>query len=440
MKREKKLNPYSIVPQVGMIFMFLILFLPIETKAQEVFDLQKAIETGLENNYEIRIVRNEQEISDNNASIGNAGMLPTVDLTAAYTGNNNNVDNNFNQGLNAGISMNWTLFDGLKMQTEYSRLKQFKEMGELNSRFVIESLISDIVSEYYNYVRQTIRLRNLERTLKLSRERLRISEAHYAIGSMSRLDLQQARVYFNADSSSLIKQIDAVKTANISLNLLMGIEEVSSKIIIPDSIINPDIFLEENILWDKTLETNSRLLLSEKNKRVSELDLKAYQSRNLPYLKVNGGYGYTANIYGSPNMDRQSYLGFNYGVTLGFNLFDGMNRRREQRNAKINIQNKELEAEQLKLSLKSDFANVWMAYMTNIHLSSLERENLKVAQETFEIAIDRYKLGDLSGIELREAQNSLTEAEDRLLQAEYDTKLCEISLLQISGQIGSYIE
>ncbi|MDL2257369.1 TolC family protein, partial [Bacteroidales bacterium OttesenSCG-928-I14] len=122
MKREKKLNPYSIVPQVGMIFMFLILFLPIETKAQEVYDLQKAIETGLENNYEIRIVRNEQEISDNNASIGNAGMLPTVDLTAAYTGNNNNVDNNFNQGLNAGISMNWTLFDGLKMQTEYSRL------------------------------------------------------------------------------------------------------------------------------------------------------------------------------------------------------------------------------------------------------------------------------------------------------------------------------
>lgn len=420
--------------------MFLILFLPIETKAQEVYDLQKAIETGLENNYEIRIVRNEQEISDNNASIGNAGMLPTVDLTAAYTGNNNNVDNNFNQGLNAGISMNWTLFDGLKMQTEYSRLKQFKEMGELNSRFVIESLISDIVSEYYNYVRQTIRLRNLERTLKLSRERLRISEAHYAIGSMSRLDLQQARVYFNADSSSLIKQVDAVRTANISLNQLMGIEEVSSKIIIPDSIINPDIFLEENILWNKTLETNSRLLLSEKNKRVSELDLKAYQSRNLPYLKVNGGYGYTANIYGSPQMDRQSYLGFNYGVTLGFNLFDGMNRRREQRNAKINIQNKELEAEQLKLSLKSDFANVWMAYMTNIHLSSLERENLKVAQETFEIAIDRYKLGDLSGIELREAQNSLTEAEDRLLQAEYDTKLCEISLLQISGQIGSYIE
>ncbi|MDL2257454.1 TolC family protein, partial [Bacteroidales bacterium OttesenSCG-928-I14] len=269
---------------------------------------------------------------------------------------------------------------------------------------------------------------------------LRISEAHYAIGSMSRLDLQQARVYFNADSSSLIKQVDAVRTANISLNQLMGIEEVSSKIIIPDSIINPDIFLEENILWNKTLETNSRLLLSEKNKRVSELDLKAYQSRNLPYLKVNGGYGYTANIYGSPQMDRQSYLGFNYGVTLGFNLFDGMNRRREQRNAKINIQNKELEAEQLKLSLKSDFANVWMAYMTNIHLSSLERENLKVAQETFEIAIDRYKLGDLSGIELREAQNSLTEAEDRLLQAEYDTKLCEISLLQISGQIGSYIE
>ena len=74
-----------------------------------------------------------------------------------------------------------------------------------------------------------------------------------------------------------------------------------------------------------------------------------------------------------------------------------------------------------------------MAYENNMQLTALERENLTNAVENYEIAIERYKLGDLSGIELREAQNSLLEAEERLVQAQYNTKLCEISLLQISG-------
>ena len=95
--------------------------------------------------------------------------------------------------------------------------------------------------------------------------------------------------------------------------------------------------------------------------------------------------------------------------------------------------------EELTLSLKSDFSNLWMAYINNMELTTLEKENLTHAIENYEIAIERYKLGDLSGIELREAQNSLLEAEERLVQAQYLTKLCEISLLEISGGIMGYL-
>lgn len=82
---------------------------------------------------------------------------------------------------------------------------------------------------------------------------------------------------------------------------------------------------------------------------------------------------------------------------------------------------------------------MWMAYQNNMELTNLEKENLQTAHDNYDIALERYKLGDLSGIELREAQNSLLEAEDRLVQAQYNTKLCEISLIQISGNILSYI-
>ena len=431
---------------------FLCLFSAFSSFAQEVYDLRRCLETGLDRNYEIRIVRNEQIISDNNATLGNAGYLPSLDLNTGYSGTLNNIEDVrrdgttsertdvFNQSANAGLSLGWTIFDGFQMQTNYNRLKEFKQMGELNTRLSIENFISKLTAEYYNYVHQNQRLVNLKYAVSLSKERLRIVEARYNIGSMSRLDLQQARVDFNADSSRLIKQFEMVYTSRIALNELMAVDDVSQELVTADSIIVPNVLLEEQRLWEQTMLSNTGLLLSEKNKTLGELDYKAIKSRDYPYLRFNTGYGYSTNLYESGDLKRQGTLGLNYGLTLGFNLFDGMNRNREKKNAKIVIQNRELQHEQLELSLKADLSNIWMAYRNNLELTNLEKENLKTAHENYEIAMERYKLGDLSGIELREAQNSLLEAEERLLQAQYNTKLCEISLLQVSGQITNYLE
>lgn len=421
--------------------------------SQQTFDLKHCIQTGLEQNYQIRIAKNQQRISDNNLTPGNAGFLPTLDLTSGYSGTLNDVEqipadgsativnNNVNNSaLNVGVSLNWTVFNGFKVFTNYSRLKELQQMGELNTRLSIENFIANLTSEYYNHVQQNIRLNNLKSAVKLSKERLRIVEARYNIGSMSRLDLQQARVDFNADSSKLIRQQEVLFSSRVKLNRLMALNNVEEQIAVNDTAIIFNALLSKNDLWTKTLSSNVFIQLSEKEKQLSVLELKAAQSKNYPYVRLNAGYGYNRNNYDISTYRTQNQLGANYGVTLGFNIFDGLNRTREQRNARIQIENKNLELEELQLSLKSDFSNIWMAYENNIQLTSLERENLSNAVENYEIAIDRYKLGDLSGIELREAQNSLLEAEERLVQAEYNTKLCEISLLQISGQMTNYME
>lgn len=430
----------------------LFLLFPLSLSAQGEYTLQKVLETGLERNYDIRIVRNEQAITKNNVSLGNAGFLPTLDVNVGYSGTYNTTTRDrvdgttdktaylLNQNPNVGINLNWTIFDGFKMQTEYKRLKEFEKMGEIATRLQIESLIANLTGEYYNYIRQNNSYSNLQQAVKLSKERLRIVEARYSIGSMSRLDLQQARVDFNADSSKLIKQYELVNTSRIILNQLMALQDVSAPIVVADSLIDLNLLLNEDFLWEQTLASNSQLLLSHKNKTLSELELKSLRSRNYPYLRLSGGYGYDLRLYEASDIDRQSTLGFNYGLTLGLSLFDGMNRRREQKNARITIQNKELQVEQLELSLRADLSNMWMAYQNNIQLINLEEENLVVADENYKIAMERYMLGDLSGIELREAQNSLLEARERLSQARFDTKLCEISLLQISGLVTSYLK
>ena len=429
----------------------LCFFAPI-TQAQEVFDLKLCLETALEKNFNIRLVRNDQKIAANNATAGNAGLLPSLSLSAGYSGTANNVNqdyadgsnvknNNYlNQGANLGLNLQWTVFDGFSMQTNYKRLREFETMGEISTRLSIETLMADLTAEYYNYVRQRIRLSNLKYAVTLSKERLRITEAHYSVGTMSRLDIQQARVDFNADSSSLIRQYEIVYTSNVNLNRLMSLDDVAQKIEVTDSLINPNPFLQEEALWESVMHSNARLMLSVKNQTISELDLKNLKGRNYPYLRLNAGYGYTLNMYGSGSMKQQDNLAFNYGVTLGYNIFDGFNRQREQKNAQIAIQNRKLQTEQLELSLRADWVKMWMAYLNNLELIALEKENLNTARDTYEIAIERYKLGTLAGIQLREAQNSLLGAEERLLQAQFNTKLCEISLLQISGQIGSYLE
>ena len=420
-------------------------------KAQEVYSLKQCIETGLERNYSIRIIRNEQLISDNNATQGNAGYLPTIDLSGGFSGTVNNNRNKLSDGTterengvnsetgNIGLNVNWTVFDGFGIQAEYARLKELKKMGELDTRLTIEDFVATLSGEYYNMIRQYIRLRNLRSSLDLSRERVRIAEERYHIGSGSRMDLQQAQVDFNADSSNVLNQLKVVHTSRIRLNELMALDNIDEQIALKDSVIRPNIFLDEVDLWQSTLASNASLLIAQKNQTLSELDYKKVKSRDYPYVKLNAGYGYTANWYEVGATDLQQRLGLNYGLTVGLNLFDGFNRRRERRNARIQIENSQLKKQELELGLRADMSNLWMAYRNNLDLWSLEEENVIVALENHRIAIDRYKLGELSGIELREAQISLLEAEERQSIAEYSTKLCEISLLQLSGQILTYV-
>lgn len=421
-------------------------------QAQHEYTLKQCLEEGLMNNYSLRITRNEELVSRNNATLANAGYLPTVDLTAGYTGTVDNTDTEergtgtvakqrgiFDQTLDAGIDLNWTIFDGFNITATYKQLQELKRQGETNTRIAIEDFIATLTAEYYNYVQQEIRLKNFRYAVSLSKERLRIVEERYHIGNFSRLDYQQATVDFNADSAQYMKQQELVHTSRINLNELMAVKDVDRPIKVRDSVIDIGDFLSFDELWNSTLTANANLLRADQNSVIARLDYKKVLSRNYPYVRLNAGYGYTLNRYDVNATRSRSNWGFSGGVTVGFNIFDG-NRRREKRNAAIAVRNAQLEREDLEQGLRADLSNLWQAYRNNLRLLSLERQNLVAAKENHEIAKDRYLLGDLSGIEMREAQKSLLDAEERILSAEYDTKMCEISLLQISGKITQYLE
>ena len=418
----------------------------------QTYTLSQCLKKGLENNYSLRITRNQEEVAHNNATLANAGYLPTIDLGAGYNGSLNGNDtkvratgeteqsrSNFDNNISAGVDVNWTIFNGFKTKTTYRQLQEMEKMGETQTRLAIEDFIAGLAAEYYNFLQQRLRLNNYYNAVLLSKERLRIVEERYNIGSFSRLDYQQAKVDFNADSAHYIKQQEVVITSRIALNEMMAIDQVYTPITTVETNIEVDTTLNFVHLWDMMLENNAELMLADHNKAITNLDYKKVLSRNYPYLKLNAGYDYSFNSYNKGAYIHRNGWGGNASLTLGINLWDG-NRRREKRNAQIAIENGKLQREKLVLSLKADLGNMWQAYENNLQLLNLEKLNVITARENHDIAKERYMLGDLSGIEMREAQQSLLQAEERLLSVEYDTKICEISLLLISGEIGNYLE
>lgn len=418
----------------------------------QTMSLQSCIEKGLKNNYSLRIVKNEEQMAAGNATRANAGYLPTVEAQAGYdasldsrdtrardTGGVSSERNTVNHSANAALNAEWTVFDGYKIQTNFQRLRELKAQSEVQTRMAIEDYVAGLVSEYYNFVQQKIRMRNLRYAVSLSKERLRIVQERWITGNNSRLDLQQALVDFNADSAQSLKQMESLASSRIRLNELMAEKEVNERLDIRDTMINVESSLSFDSLWAATLRTNASLINAAHNRKLSEIDMKNVKSRDFPYVRLNAKYGYTYDRYGSGSTKDRHDWGGNIGVTIGMKLFDG-NRRREMANAQINIDNAELAQQELELTLKADLADLWQSYQNNLKLLALERQNLVTAKENYYVANERYMLGDLAGIEMREAQKSLLDAEERILVAEYDTKICEISLRQLSGGIMKYTE
>ncbi len=419
--------------------------------AQQHLSLQDVISIGLENNYSIRIAKNNQQVSDNNYSIGHAGFLPSVDLRTQYSGTYNNTDrtdfdgnqtalrNIHNTVANANAGIGWTIFDGFRVQVTYDKLAALKGMGELNTRIAIENLVATLTSEYFNLIQQKRLLNNLKFAVDLSRERVRIDEERFLLGSGSKLQLLQAEVFLNADSSRMTRQEEVVRASRIRLNELMAMEDLRFNLQTTDTIIPlNDILIFETLEHSARLH-NAAMQLAQKNKAISEYDRRIASSQAYPYVHLSSAYAFSHNTFQSGTFSDQQTYGMNYGITIGINLFDGFNQRRRVSNATIAVENSRLRYEDMENSLMSDLITTYNIYLNNLRLVQMESQNLGVSYETLDIAMERYRLGDLSGIELREVQKNLLEAEERLVSIQYQAKLAEIALLHLSGRILEYL-
>jgi outer membrane protein TolC len=332
-----------------------------------------------------------------------------------------------------------TIFKGFEVQQTYKKLGEQNELSVLNTQMNVENLVARIVAEYSFYIQQLIQYENLAYAVSLSRERVRIDEQRYLLGGASKMELLQSLVYLNADSSNYSRQNTVLNSSQIRLNELMASENLAEIIVLKDTLLPINENLQYDSLLTNTLAYNTSLQLASKYRVISELDYKIIESRSYPYLTMSTGYNYMFNTYETGDLSNQHVRGLSYGLSLGIDVFDGFNRKTDKSNARIEIENRRIQYKEVEQDVLADLLTIFYAYENNIRLLRIEEQNLEVARENLEIAIERYKLGGLAGLELREVQKSLLEAEERLLSVKYQTKIAEISLLQISGSIMDYL-
>jgi outer membrane protein TolC len=437
------------------VFIFCPLFLSLicfsGVSAQDTLSFSECINTGLEGNYDLQIVRNNEAMAENNLTLGNAGFLPTLDAGGRISKrivNSEQVffsrpdepqirDNAESSSTSANAVLNWTIFDGFGMFVRYSRLRDLLEEGQLNTRMNIENLIALIGAQYYNLIQQGKRLETFKYVMNLSRTRMHVAEERYRIGKESKLEFQQAKVDYNSDSSQYLTQQENLLSSRIMLNETMGIE--LNNLTHPQEEISVDFKLDYTELHQQTVQNNTSLLIALNTQELSEKDLKYINSRIYPVLSFTAGYDYNrSESQAGFQLSRKEY-GYNYGAVLSYNLFSGFEYKRQRQNAIINIRNTELQYKQIKRQVLAELAIIYNLYQNSLKLIDLEESNLQTARDNFEIAIEKFRLGTLSGLEMRDIQRVFLDAEDRLLAAQYQAKLAEISLKQISGRISEYL-
>jgi outer membrane protein TolC len=430
--------------QYSTLFLLIILIIP-SSHAQEVLTLKKALETGLKNNYSIVLQKNEELIAKNNNTIGNAGFLPSVGLNATqnntistthqepFSGTPKDVTNALNNTLNIGAQLNWTLFDGLNMFVNKKMLNVLEELGQNGARIVVEGTVADITLTYYGIIQLRKLVRVAQDAVDLSMQRKRIAEAKLSLGAGSQLMLLQSTVDLNADSTRLIQQLVSLVNTRADLNRLLA-RDVATPFEIDDTITIDQPRPYDTILW-KALAQNAQLITARLNQDLARLGVRQAQSDRYPQLGVNAGYNYsTLNSQTGFLQSNRSY-GPSFGFSLSYNLFNGFNVNRAVKNAKILMNSGEIEVEDAEALLRADLLKIYNQYRSNLEVVELQLSNVKVARENVDIAFEKYKLGSINDIELREIQQKLIDAEYQLISSQFDCKKAEIDLTRLSGEL-----
>ncbi len=406
-----------------------------QDSALPLLTLEEALELAREHNPQILRARNSARIAANNVTRGNAGYLPSLNLSAQQNrrtmGSGMGGAGLFEEAtLDVVTTLGFTAFDA-RRSAIFDVLEVEDEEFRIASEQTEEGVLAEVAVVYYDLVRQQQQLETLREAIEISEDRMRIAELRLDLGSASELDVRLAQVDRNADQAAFLRQEVALATGLADLNRLLSHElppEYRVSEVIP---VNRTLDLDD--LSRTALEANRGIRLAEQGVVAESLERDVIRRERWPTVGVQ--VGYALNDLADPvGLEPSRPSGITYGVSVGVPLFDGFNRARRIENARIRVESSRLLLEEAQTRVLTGMESAYASYRNRIALVELEEENAELARQNAELALERFSLGLSSSLELREAQNALTSARSRLASAQFDAKQAEIDLLLLGGR------
>lgn len=417
-----------------------------QATAQKILTKEEAVAVTLKNNYNIQLTNNNVSIAKNNTSIYNSGYLPTVTASGGANYSNYNTDSETHAGVNtsvknaetqtysASVGINYTLFDGFNRKNTYKQLQETYNLTELQARQVTENTILTLFSAYYEVARLTENETTQKQTLAISKQRLLRANYSFDYGQNTKLDVLNAEVDVNNDSISYLNVQQQLTNAKRDLNVVLG-RNVNTAVKV-DTTVTYLLAMNLEDLLEQAKKNNVSLLQTQKNKELSKYDIEISKSNWFPKVSLTGSYAWNKNNYDTTNsLNLYTQKGLNGGVSLSWNIFDGGRSKTLVQNAKIALNNQEIQEKQQLQLLEQNINNAWTTYQNALFTVKVQEQNVVTTQRNFERSNERYKLGQITSIDFRQAQINYINAKLNLSNAKYNAKNAELQLLQLAGKL-----
>jgi len=428
----------------------LVLMLSFSMTAQNMLEKQGAVDIALENNYDILVSNNDLEAAKNSSSIYNSGYLPSVFASGGADYQRNESEIEFQDGsvqddienttdtYSASLGVDYLLFDGFGRKYNYRKLQEQYNISEIRVRQVIENTLLDLLISYYDVARLTENKNNLQQSLDISKSQLLREQYGYQYGQKTQLDVLNSEVNVNQDSINLLNIQRELANAKRDLNVILG-RDVNIDFAV-DTAVTYAIDLTYDTMMQSAKINNTLLMQAEKNITLSDYDLKINKSSWVPNVGINGAYNWRdsntdSNISNPFSLASQTSKGIVGGVNVSWNIFDGGSTKTRVQNAKIAIENSNIEKQLIEKDLERNVANAWETYQNSLFVLSAEEKNVETNRRNFQRSEEQYRLGQIITVEFRLAQVNFLSAVNNYNQAKYSAKVAELRLLQLGGKL-----
>lgn len=406
---------------------------------------EDAVAEALKNNYDIKLAANDLKIDENNVSLANAGIMPT--LSGTFSQNNNiqnsrqvradgtvqELDNARNNSMQYGVNLGWTIFDGFRMFARYDQLKELEKLGGTELKFTILTRVGDVLTTYYDLVQQQQTLKALDTAVVISKQRVTLADNRFTIGKAAKLEVLNAQVDLNTDTTNYLRQRELYENTKTYLNELMA-RDLTTQFRVVDSVgIDDKLKLVD--LMSSASSQNPQIQMALINKRVAELNFKQVKSARFPQVAVSTGYIFTESENSLGFARENSGRGLSYGISANINIFNGFLQKRNENVARLQIDNSKLIIDQQTQAINSQLISAYQTYLTNLELVALEGRNVEIAKQNLDITMEKYRIGSITQIEVRTAQLNYVNAVTRNNSAQYQAKISEVTLKELAGNI-----